>query len=35
LLFLLVQDWLGLGFHAFVLFCLLRGFQACRELKAA
>lgn len=34
LIFLLVQDWLGLGFHAFVLFCLFRGFQACRELNA-
>jgi hypothetical protein len=34
LLFLLVQDWLGLGFHVFVLFCLFRGFQACRELNA-
>jgi hypothetical protein len=34
LLFLLVQDWLGVGFHAFVLFCLFRGFQACRKLNA-
>jgi hypothetical protein len=34
-LFLLVQDWLGVGFHAFILFCLFRGFMACRELKAA
>ncbi len=34
-IFLLVQDWLGVGFHAFVLFCLFRGFMACRELKAA
>lgn len=34
LLFLLVQDWLGLGFHAFALFCLFRGFQACRALHA-
>jgi uncharacterized protein DUF4339 len=28
------QDWIGLAFHAFVLFCLFRGFQACRELNA-
>jgi hypothetical protein len=34
-IFLLAQDWLGVGFHAFVLFCLVRGFMACRELKAA
>jgi len=34
-LFLLVQDWLGVGFHAFILFCLFRGFKACRELTAA
>jgi hypothetical protein len=34
LLFLLFQLWLGLGFHAFVLFCLFRGFQACRALNA-
>jgi hypothetical protein len=32
-IFLLVQNWLGVGFHAFVLFCLVRGFMACRELK--
>jgi hypothetical protein len=32
LIFLLVQDWLGVGFHAFVLFCLFRGFSACRRL---
>jgi hypothetical protein len=32
-IFLLIQDWLGVGFHAFVLFCLIRGFIACRELK--
>jgi len=32
LLFLLVQDWLGLGFHVFVLFCLWSGFSALRRL---
>jgi hypothetical protein len=31
---LLVQDWLPLGFHGFALFCLFRGFSACRELNA-
>jgi GYF domain 2 len=34
-IFLLVQDWIGVGFHAFVLFCLFRGFMACRALKAS
>ena len=32
LIFLIGQGWLSLGFHAFVLFCLFRGFKACREL---
>jgi hypothetical protein len=32
---LLNQDWLGLGFHAFALFVIFRGFQACRALNAA
>src|SRR5512133_2708123 len=30
LVFLLVQDWIGVGFHAFVLYCLFRGFQGSR-----
>ena len=34
-LFLLVQDWIGVAFHAFVLYCLFRGFQACRTLSAS
>ncbi|HLP78993.1 MAG TPA: DUF4339 domain-containing protein [Candidatus Paceibacterota bacterium] len=34
IVFLIGTDWLGVGFHAFALFCLFRGFQACRELKA-
>ncbi len=34
LIALLGQDWLALGFHGFALFCLFRGFSACRELKA-
>jgi len=33
LVFIVVQDWLGVGFHCFVLYCLFRGFQACRVLK--
>jgi hypothetical protein len=35
LIFLLVQDWIGVAFHAFVLYCFFRGFQACRTLNAA
>jgi hypothetical protein len=31
--FLLIQDWLGVGFHALVLYWLFRGFTACRELR--
>ncbi len=33
LVFLLAQDWLGVGFHVFVLYCLFRGFSACRQLQ--
>jgi len=33
LLFLLVKDFLGLGFHAFALFCLYNGLKACQRLK--
>ena len=32
LIYLIAQEWLGVGFHAFALFCLFRGFKACREL---
>lgn len=32
LIFLLAQDWLGIGFHVFVLYCLFRGFNASRQL---
>ena len=35
LIFLLVQDWLGIGFHVFVLYCLFRGLKACRQLNAS
>ena len=34
LIYLIAQEWLGIGFHAFVLFCLFRGFKACRALNA-
>ena len=34
LIFLLASDWIGVAFHAFVLYCLFRGFQACRALRA-
>jgi hypothetical protein len=32
LLMLLATDWIGLALHGFVLFCLFRGLQACRNL---
>ncbi len=35
LLVLLFGDFLMAGFHAFALFFIVRGFLACRELKAA
>jgi len=35
LIFLLPQDWIGVAFHAFVLYCFFRGVQACRTLNAA
>ena len=35
LIFLLAQDWLGVGFHALVLYWLFRGFSAARQLSAA
>jgi len=31
-LFLLVQDWLSIGFHGFALFCIYGGFRAHRKL---
>lgn len=34
ILFVLAQEWIGVAFHAFVLYCFFRGMQACRELKA-
>jgi hypothetical protein len=35
LLLLVLGDWIGVAFHVFVLFCLFRGFSACRQLGAA
>ena len=32
-LLLRTSDWLSLGFHVFVLFCLLKGYRALRKLK--
>jgi len=32
-LFLLVQDFLSIGFHVFALFCIYKGFQANRTIK--
>jgi len=34
MLFLLVSDFLSLGFHGFALFCIFAGFQALRKLEA-
>ena len=34
LLFLVVRDWIGLGFHVFALVFIIRGFLACRFLEA-
>lgn len=33
LLFLLVQDWLSLGFHGFALYAMFKGYTALRRLK--
>jgi hypothetical protein len=33
-IFLIVQDWIGVAFHVFVLYCLFRGVKACRALRA-
>ena len=34
LLFLLVKDWLSIGFHVFAIFCVLGGLKACIKLNA-
>jgi hypothetical protein len=31
-IFLLIQDWVGVGFHAFALFMISRGYVAARKL---
>jgi hypothetical protein len=33
LLLLIFQGWLEVAFHAFVIYCLFRGLQACRALR--
>ena len=32
LIFLLVQDWLSIGFHAFALFCIFGGYASLKKL---
>ena len=32
LIFLLVQDWLSIGFHAFALFCIFGGYGSMKKL---
>ena len=32
LLFVLIQDWIGVGFHAFALLMIGRGYAAARQL---
>ena len=34
-IFLLVQDWVGVGFHAFALTMMARGYLAARQLSPA
>ena len=34
LLMMLYQDWVGMALRVVVLFFFIRGFQACRKLKA-
>lgn len=33
LIFLMVQDWLSIGFHVFALFCIFNGYKACMKMK--
>jgi hypothetical protein len=33
LIFLYVQDWLGVGFHVFALYCIFQGLRANNKLK--
>lgn len=34
ILLLFLENWISAGFHVFVLYCLFRGMQACRALRA-
>jgi hypothetical protein len=34
LISIVVRDWIGLGFHAFVVFMVFKGFRAARQLTA-
>src|SRR5919206_1149276 len=34
LIFVFVQEWLSIAFHAFVIFRLYQGFAACKKLRA-
>ena len=33
LLFIVVQDWLSIGFHVFALYCIFSGYKASRKIK--
>jgi hypothetical protein len=33
MIYVLIGDWLSVGFHAFVLFCMASGFTAYRQMK--
>ena len=33
-IFVLIQDWIGVGFHAFALLMIVRGYVAARRLSA-
>ena len=33
-IFALIQDWVGVGFHAFALLMIVRGYVAARRLSA-
>jgi len=35
LLFLIAQDWIGLGFHVFALFLIITGWRASNKMKLA
>jgi hypothetical protein len=34
LIFLLIRSWFSLGFHVFALYCIFKGYQAMRQMKA-